>query len=201
MVRAMGAPRTAPLRRRTMGALDLFLAFSLMLLVWMAAPVRWWPVDIGFTALALGFTVAGVGLWVGARWAEAVAKVLATITLLVGIVLCTALAFTAASLAGLYGPVGMGGSIILTVAAFLVLPYFIVFPAAQIYSLLPSGPRPAPHIEHVETTDTSAPSTALEPTGVATKIENAVQGSAGAIPEEDPDGIGSPTADADHERT
>ena len=57
MVRAM--------RRRLMGALDIVLAVVLLAGVWLALPVRWWPVDVGFTLLALALLAAGVGLWCG----------------------------------------------------------------------------------------------------------------------------------------
>ena len=121
-----------------MGALDIVLAVVLLAGVWLALPVRWWPVDVGFTLLALALLAAGVGLYQGAAWGARVGRAVAASTLVTGAALATTLAFTAAGLAGLYGPVGSGGAIILVVAAFLVLPYLIVFPAAQLYFLLPA---------------------------------------------------------------
>ncbi len=124
-----------------MGGLDLFLAFLLLAGVWIALPVRWWPMDVGMTLVALLLGIAGFGLYRGAGWGERVGKAVAAFTLIVGCGLATTLAFTAAGLVGLYGPVGQGGAIILTVSAFLVLPYLVVFPAAQLYFLLPSSAK------------------------------------------------------------
>lgn len=121
-----------------MGGLDLFLAFLLLVGVWGALPVRWLPMDLGMTLLALLLGGAGFGLYRGAEWGERAGRAVAAVTLVVGCGLATTLAFTAAGLVGLYGPVGQGGAIILTVSAFLVLPYLVVFPAAQLYFLLPS---------------------------------------------------------------
>ncbi|MAT23669.1 MAG: hypothetical protein CMN31_00055 [Sandaracinus sp.] len=125
-------------RRPVMGGLDVLLAVLLLLAVWLALPARWWPVDVGATALAMGFAAAGVGLLTGQGWAARVARVVATVALVAGVGLVTALVYTASSLAGLYGPVGTGGSIILTIVGLLLAPYLVVFPAAQLYFLLPS---------------------------------------------------------------
>ena len=69
--------------------------------------------------------------------ATKVAKTVAAVALAVGLLLVAALAYTAGSLRGMYGPVGQGGSVILFVAALLFVPYLVVFPAAQLYALLP----------------------------------------------------------------
>lgn len=121
-----------------MGGLDLFLAVLLLLGVWVALPARWLPMDLGITLLALLLAGAGIGLYRGAAWGERAGRAVAALTLVVGCGLATTLAFTAAGLVGMYGPVGQGGAIILTVSAFLLLPYLVVFPAAQLYFLLPS---------------------------------------------------------------
>jgi len=126
-----------------MGGLDLFLAALLLLGVWVALPVRWLPMDLGMTLLAMLLAGAGFGLYRGAEWGERAGRAVAALTLIVGCGLATTLAFTAAGLVGMYGPVGSGGAIILTVSAFLLLPYLVVFPAAQLYFLLPSEPSEA----------------------------------------------------------
>ena len=120
----------------------MFLAVVLLAGVWLALPVRWWPMDVGMTILAVLLAVAGFGLFQGTAWSGRVGRAVAALVLVVGASLATTLAFTAAGLAGLYGPVGKGGAIILTVSAFLVLPYLIVFPAAQLYFLLPKTATP-----------------------------------------------------------
>lgn len=118
-----------------MGALDLGVAVLLLGGVWMALPTRWWPIDLGGTLLALLFVVAGVGLIRGTEWAPRVARIVAAVALAIGAVVATLLVITAGNLSGLYGPVGMGGAIILAVAFILVIPYLVVFPAAQLYFL------------------------------------------------------------------
>jgi hypothetical protein len=42
----------------------------------------------------------------------------------------------------MYGPVGQGGAAILATAFLLLLPYLVIFPAAQVFFLL-RGSRPA----------------------------------------------------------
>lgn len=125
----------APTRRPLMGALDLGVAVLLLAGVWMALPTRWWPIDLGGTVLAILFGVAGVGLIRGAAWAPRIARIVAAIALAAGAIVATLLVVTAGNLSGLYGPVGMGGAIILAVAFVLVIPYLVVFPAAQLYFL------------------------------------------------------------------
>ena len=68
-------------RRPVMGGLDVLLAVLLLLAVWLALPARWWPVDVGATALAMGFAAAGVGLLTSQGWAARVARVVATVAL------------------------------------------------------------------------------------------------------------------------
>ena len=53
----------------------------------------------------------------------------------------TTLASTAGYLAGLYGPVGRGGALILGVVALLVLPYLVLLPLAQVYVLARTSER------------------------------------------------------------
>lgn len=99
-------------------------------------PTRWLPVDVPAVAFALALAATGVGLWIGAPWAPRAARIVAAVTLVAGALLCTALAFTAAHISGLYGPVGSGGAILLGVVALLLLPYLVLIPAAQLWLLL-----------------------------------------------------------------
>jgi len=103
--------------------------------IWLALPARWWPVDVFGSALAALLAVSGAALLRRLPWAPWLGAVAAFLLLVPGLALVTALAVTAGNLAGLYGPVGMGASIILTVAFLLFVPYFIVFPAAQLFFL------------------------------------------------------------------
>lgn len=128
-------------RRRVMGGLDLAAGALLLFAVWVALPLRWAPVDVVGTLLGLGFVASGALLVRGHRAAARVAKGVAGVALAVGVATVVALAFTVGSLHGLYGPVGKGGAIILFVVALLLVPYLVVFPAAQLYFLLPRRDR------------------------------------------------------------
>jgi hypothetical protein len=121
-----------------MGALDLALGALLLVGVWLFLPIRWAPVDAGGTLLGAGFLLSGALLLRSHRLATPVAMAVAATTLAVGLSLVTALSFTVGSLAGLYGPVGQGGAVLLLVVAILLVPYLVIFPAAQLYFLLPA---------------------------------------------------------------
>ncbi len=133
-----------PERRRVLGAVDLALAALLLFMVWGALPARWWPVDTIGTLLALLLGAAGVGFVQGAPWARRVGIAAGAVTLGVGLVLVTALALTVSHVAGLYGPVGQGGALILFTVALLVLPYLVALPAAQLWVLARSDDPKAP---------------------------------------------------------
>jgi hypothetical protein len=118
-----------------LAAFDALAAALLLGGVWLALPARWWPVDVVGTALALLLTASAVGLGLRAPWGRVVGLVAAGVALAIGLAVVTALALTASYLAGLYGPVGAGGALILAAVAALVLPYLVVLPAAQIIAL------------------------------------------------------------------
>lgn len=120
-----------------MGASNLLVAALLLGGIWAALPMRWWPVDVVGTGLGLALGVSGVGLVRGTSWASKLAKGTALASLAIGLVLTTTLAMTIGQLSGLYGPVGVGGALILAVVFALVLPYLVVLPAAQVYLLTP----------------------------------------------------------------
>jgi hypothetical protein len=114
------------------GVGNVLTAVLLILGVFVALPSRWWPVDIaaaGLTGLEL---ISGVALLAGARPARRLAAVAAAVALALGVGVVTALALTASWLAGVYGPVGRGGALILVLVSALALPYFVVWPATQL---------------------------------------------------------------------
>ncbi len=115
---------------------DVFLGAGLLVGVWAGLPDRWWPVDVAGTALGVVLVLVGLGLFLRQRWAEPAALAVAAVTCAAGAMLVTAIAITAGQLAGMYGPVGAGGSAILATAFLLLLPYLVVFPAAQVFFLL-----------------------------------------------------------------
>ncbi|MEM7448627.1 MAG: hypothetical protein AAF355_10330 [Myxococcota bacterium] len=116
-----------------LGALDLVVAALLLFGIWVALPARWWPVDLlgsGFAALLIAS-----GFLLFTRWplAEQFSLAVCMLWLFLGATLCTTLFLTAASIAGLYGPVGAGGAIIFAIVALMTLPYLVVLPAAQAF--------------------------------------------------------------------
>ena len=118
-----------------MATLDLVTAVLLLGGIWLALPARWWPVDVFGTALGLLLGASGIGLLREAEWSPKVARIAAATSLTVGTLLVVGLAFTAGSISGLYGPVGAGGALLLIAVAALLLPYLVIFPAAQLYFL------------------------------------------------------------------
>lgn len=122
-------------RHRLIASSNVFVGALALIGIWLGLPARWLPVDLLGSAWALALLVGGVGLWRGGSWALPFSRRIAAVSMLLGTVLCAALAFTAGELAGLYGPVGMGGAAILGVALLLLFPYFVVMPGAQLYWL------------------------------------------------------------------
>jgi len=96
--------------------------------VFLGLPVRYAPVDVPAFALAFALAVSGLGLLVRARWRERVARAVSWITLLLGLALVAALVLTASHVAGLYGPIGRGGALILVLVACLAVPYLVAIP-------------------------------------------------------------------------
>jgi hypothetical protein len=119
------------------GFAHLITAAVLVLGVFVGLPSRWMPVDVPASGLTLLQLASAIGLLAGARWAVSVSRVAATFGLLVGLSLVTALAVTATWLSSIYGPVGKGGAIVLTLVAALALPYLVVLPVLELVWLRP----------------------------------------------------------------
>jgi hypothetical protein len=127
------------------GVLDALTAVLVLFGIFAGLPSRWLPVDASGILLAGMEIVSAAGLFSGAPWARVVARATALGVLALGLVLTTALALTVAWLRGIYGPIGAGGAVVLTLVAALVLPYLVALPAMQIAWLAPerrasSGP-------------------------------------------------------------
>lgn len=125
-------------RHPWLGAVNVVLALTLLFMVFVALPTRWMPVDLGASLVALALVVCGVGLFNGTDWGEKFGRAVAMLLLIAGCSVATLLAVTAGELAGLYGPVGAGGALILFAVTLVVVPYFVLFPAFQFWFL--SGP-------------------------------------------------------------
>jgi len=123
-------------RHPVLGGIDVFVGLLVLGGIWIALPARWWPVDVFGSALAVALLTSGVALFLGVPWARHVGIIIGVVALSAGAVLVTALAFTASYLSGLYGPVGGGGALLLAAVAVMIVPYLVVFPAAQLFVLL-----------------------------------------------------------------
>lgn len=119
------------------GVADLLTAAVVGLGVFTALPARWWPVDSAAAVLTALEVAAAVGLLAQATWGERVARAASAVALALGLFLVTVLAVTASWLSGVYGPVGAGGAIILTLVAVMALPYLVVLPVVELVWLRP----------------------------------------------------------------
>ena len=132
--------------RTGFGLADLASAALIYLGVFQGLPSRWWPIDLPAAVVIALFAAAGVGLLGQTSWAPKVAWLASAVSLVLGVLLVATLALTASFLAGIYGPVGRGGALILALVAALAVPYLVVLPAAQLVWLGPfrRAPSPAP---------------------------------------------------------
>jgi hypothetical protein len=119
------------------GVADLLMAAIVGLGVFVALPARWWPVDVAGAALTGLEVAAGVGLVAGTRWGERAARAASAVALALGLFLVSVLLITASWLSGVYGPVGQGGAIILTLVVVMALPYLVVLPLVELVWLRP----------------------------------------------------------------
>jgi hypothetical protein len=100
-------------------------------------PTRSWVIDIPAVVIIVLLGTAGGGLLARRGWAAAVARLASAVTLVLGLVLVGMLAVTVSYLRGIYGPVGRGGALMMTLVAALALPYLVVLPAGQLVWLGP----------------------------------------------------------------
>lgn len=127
---------------RTVAFLELLVAALLIVGIWVALPARWWPVDIVGSLLAMVLAVAAVGLLFNSRWGRLLSIAASWLSLAVGMTTVATLAWTASYLAGLYGPIGAGGALILAAAAALLIPYLIGIPVIQLSLLRDNSAMP-----------------------------------------------------------
>jgi hypothetical protein len=131
------AGRLGTLAQVGFGTVNLVTAAVVALGVFRGLPTRYGVVDVpaGIVIGLLG--AAGGGLLARRAWAPALARLAAALTLLLGLALVGALAVSISYLQGIYGAVGHGGALLLTLVAALALPYLVVLPAAQLVWLGP----------------------------------------------------------------
>lgn len=121
--------------RRWVAGMQLAVASLLMIGIWAGLPARYLLVDAIGTGVALLQAFAGVALLSSVAWALSLARVASWAALVIGATAATLLSLSAAQLAGMYGPVGSGGALLLGTIALLVLPYLVGLPAVQLVLL------------------------------------------------------------------
>src|SRR5437867_3195989 len=96
----------------------------------MGLPTRWWPIDTAaiVVALALG---SAAGMLFANRLAIVV-RYACALVLAIGLLFIALLAISASHLAGVYGPIGQGGALLMLLVIALAIPYLIALPAAQL---------------------------------------------------------------------
>jgi hypothetical protein len=129
--------RTGKLAHVGFGVVNLVSAALIGLGVFVGLPTRYWVIDVPAVVVIVLLGMAGGGLLARSAWGAPVARIASVVTLILGLVLVSLLAITASYLQGIYGPVGRGGALILTLVAALALPYLVALPAAQLVWLGP----------------------------------------------------------------
>jgi hypothetical protein len=123
------------------GIADVVTASLILVGVFLGLPSRWAPVDACAVVLVLLDMASGAGLLWGAPWSARVARAASAVSLAIGLSLVTLLSVTASWLSGIYGPVGMGGAVVLALVAALVLPYLVVLPVVRLLWLREAGAK------------------------------------------------------------
>lgn len=127
----------SPAFARAFGVADLVAAALVVFGVFGGLPARWAPVDVGAVLVALLLGTGGLGLVTRSPWGPRVARVASIAVLAIGLLLILMVGLAASYLAGIFGPVGRGGMIIMVLVAALALPYLVVLPALQLLWLGP----------------------------------------------------------------
>jgi hypothetical protein len=111
---------------------DLITAGVLTLGVFVGLPSRWAVVDLPAVVVVALHVASGAGLLAGKSWAPQTARLASAVSLVLGLSLITVLALTASWLSGVYGPVGLGGALVLVLVAALALPYLVALPVVRL---------------------------------------------------------------------
>lgn len=119
--------------RRVFSALHIVTGAVVVVGVFMGLPVRYAPVDVLAGVLAMALFVSGFGLLARTRWSQRVARAVSWVTLVIGLSVTALLTITASHVAGLYGPIGRGGALIMVLVACLVVPYLVAIPVVGVH--------------------------------------------------------------------
>ena len=118
--------------RLTFAIGNVLFALLLCAGVFLALPVRFWPVDVLGAALAVVLLVSAVGLWLNARWRGPALRASALAQLAIGLIVFAALALAVTYLGGTYNQVGRAALSAWIVSSVLLIPYLIVYPTLQL---------------------------------------------------------------------
>jgi hypothetical protein len=115
---------------------QLLAGAALLFCIWRALPARYLPVDVAGSSLGALLVVAGLALYTGRAWARKLGIAAAGICFALGVITVALLAYGAGEVAGLYGPVGEGGALILALVGLLLFAYFVALPGIELAALL-----------------------------------------------------------------
>lgn len=121
-------------------ACDVVTAAAVLVAAFMGLPTRWWPIDGAAVVVALSLAAAAGMLLLPqtaplgglTNRAKIVVRVASGIVLAIGLIFVALLAISASHLAGVYGPIGQGGALMMMLVMALAIPYLIALPAAQL---------------------------------------------------------------------
>lgn len=95
-------------------------------------PVRFWPVDVPVAAALIG-VMAGSGVALARPTLSLRALRVAALALLgIGLLLVGVAALSAAFLSGVHGDYGRGGTLLMLLIVFLMIPYTLVYPVLEL---------------------------------------------------------------------
>jgi hypothetical protein len=118
--------------RLAFAVVNLLVAALVALAVFVGLPVRWWVVDTSAILITLALIASAVALSVNAGFSSLAVRIGAWSLLGIGLALLAVLVLTAAYLRATGGALGTRGVLGFALAAALVLPYFVVYPALQL---------------------------------------------------------------------
>jgi hypothetical protein len=156
------APVSKPAARRSeiLFALGNLVPALLLGVGLYALPVRWWPADVVLGAAVVALPASSAVVFGRPGSSLAALRVGGSVLLAVGLALVGAALLSVAFLSGIHGDFGAGGVVLMSLIAFMVLPYVIVYPLFELWWLDRLGktstteePAPAPPVAPVTAGD------------------------------------------------
>lgn len=132
-------PKPRPRHETIFAILNLVPSAMLAVGLWQL-PVRWLPADLVIGSAVVVLPVTSAVAVSRPVWSRPALRVASWILLVVGLLLVGAAVLSVAFLAGVHGDFGRGGVALMTLIAFLVLPYAVGYPALELWWLGPSRP-------------------------------------------------------------